>query len=171
LSLDAIPLEPSSYREATTGPNAAKWKEAMQEEVTSLLKNNVWELVPLPRGRTPISCKWVYKIKTNPDQLDRTLQGKIGCQGFLTEARNRLHGNVRPCGEVQEYLTLRLLFAKAAQENLDFLQLDIKTSIPVWGSQGGDVYGSAGRILTRRESFVSTQEDTVRFETSPQGVE
>ena len=35
----------------------------MTDESMALLNNNTWSLVPLPPGRTPISCKWVFKVK------------------------------------------------------------------------------------------------------------
>src|ERR1044072_2435960 len=36
---------------------------AMQEEMESLKKNETWDLVPLPKGKRAIGCKWVYKKK------------------------------------------------------------------------------------------------------------
>ena len=41
------------------------WKEAMVDEITSLHKNEAWDLVELPAGRKPIVNKWVFKKKTN----------------------------------------------------------------------------------------------------------
>ena len=36
---------------------------AMEEEMQSLHKNQIWELVELPKGKRAIWCKWVYKKK------------------------------------------------------------------------------------------------------------
>ena len=36
---------------------------AMEEEMQSLHKNKIWELVELPKGKRAIGCKWVYKKK------------------------------------------------------------------------------------------------------------
>ncbi|RZB76459.1 Retrovirus-related Pol polyprotein from transposon RE1 [Glycine soja] len=44
-----------------------KWKDAMDEEMVALLKNNTWELVPKPHNRQPIGCKWVFRVKHNSD--------------------------------------------------------------------------------------------------------
>ena len=33
----------------------------------SILKNNTWELVELPKGKQTIGCKWLYKPKINAD--------------------------------------------------------------------------------------------------------
>lgn len=35
----------------------------MKEEIEALETNLTWSLVPFPSGKTPIGCKWVYKIK------------------------------------------------------------------------------------------------------------
>ncbi|KAL0456749.1 UNVERIFIED_CONTAM: hypothetical protein Slati_1014100 [Sesamum latifolium] len=42
--------EPATYEEAVTSPNANEWITAMKEEMSSMAKNNVWELVDLPTG-------------------------------------------------------------------------------------------------------------------------
>ena len=52
--------EPSSYEEEAT---QQVWREAMVEEYASIMKNDVWEVVPRPDGKSVISSKWLYKIK------------------------------------------------------------------------------------------------------------
>ncbi|KAK8680060.1 hypothetical protein V6N13_109015 [Hibiscus sabdariffa] len=39
------------------------WIKAMEEEIQALESNNTWAVVSLPQGKSPIGCKWVYKIK------------------------------------------------------------------------------------------------------------
>ncbi|KAL0419093.1 UNVERIFIED_CONTAM: hypothetical protein Sradi_1322800, partial [Sesamum radiatum] len=46
--------------------NSNLWHNAMKEEITSMDKNQVWELTKLPEGAKPVGCKWVYKTKRNP---------------------------------------------------------------------------------------------------------
>jgi hypothetical protein len=31
----------------------------MNDEYCSLMVNNTWDFVPLPKGRKPVRCKWV----------------------------------------------------------------------------------------------------------------
>ncbi|KAL0386674.1 UNVERIFIED_CONTAM: Retrovirus-related Pol polyprotein from transposon TNT 1-94 [Sesamum latifolium] len=59
--------EPATYEEAVTSPNANEWITAMKEEMSSMAKNNVWELVDLPAGRKTIGSKWVLKVKRKAD--------------------------------------------------------------------------------------------------------
>ncbi|GKE87798.1 ribonuclease H-like domain, reverse transcriptase, RNA-dependent DNA polymerase, partial [Tanacetum coccineum] len=52
--------EPRNYNEAKLNP---KWLKAMKTELESIIKNNTWKLVPLPKGVVPIGVKWLFKIK------------------------------------------------------------------------------------------------------------
>jgi hypothetical protein len=35
----------------------------MNEEYNSLMENDTWDLVPFPKVRKLVTCKWVYKTK------------------------------------------------------------------------------------------------------------
>jgi hypothetical protein len=35
----------------------------MVEEYTSIMKNDVWDIVPIPEGKLVVSFRWLYKIK------------------------------------------------------------------------------------------------------------
>ena len=58
-------VEPSSYRETN---HCSEWKESMEQEYESILKNNTWELVELPEGKQTIGCKWLYKPNINAEE-------------------------------------------------------------------------------------------------------
>ncbi|KAH9293226.1 hypothetical protein KI387_041571, partial [Taxus chinensis] len=65
--------EPENVREALSQP---QWKEAMDTEYDSLMKNQTWELVDLPIGKKPIGCKWVFKTKY---KVDRSIDKHKAC--------------------------------------------------------------------------------------------
>ncbi|KAK4384007.1 hypothetical protein Sango_2739000 [Sesamum angolense] len=54
--------EPATYEEAVTSLNANEWITAMKEEMSSMAKNSVWELVDLPTGCKTIGNKWFLKV-------------------------------------------------------------------------------------------------------------
>lgn len=58
---------PKSLNEAMTSRDVAFWKEAIGDEMNSLLSNQTWTLVDLPHGSKPIGCKWVLRRKYNTD--------------------------------------------------------------------------------------------------------
>nr|GEU62943.1 retrovirus-related Pol polyprotein from transposon TNT 1-94 [Tanacetum cinerariifolium] len=55
--------EPTNYLEAISSPECDKWVVAMEDEVESLHKNEMWELMKLPKEKHVISCKWLFKVK------------------------------------------------------------------------------------------------------------
>jgi transposase InsO family protein len=55
-----INSEPSTFDETA---KHKVWKDAMVEKYESVLKNDVWEVVPRPKGKSIVTFKWIYKIK------------------------------------------------------------------------------------------------------------
>ena len=54
----------------------------MNEEYRSLLSNDTWDLVPLPKGRKLVRCRWIYKTKFVPDgKVDRH-KARLAAKGF-----------------------------------------------------------------------------------------
>eukprot|EP00253_Pinus_taeda_P021620 PITA_21620 len=49
--------EPLCYQEAVEGYKSEKWKEAMKDEMMTLVKNGTWDLVELPKDRKIVGCK------------------------------------------------------------------------------------------------------------------
>ena len=44
-----------------------EWKDAMIKEYHSIMKSDVWDVVPIPEGMSVVTSKWIYKIKHNVD--------------------------------------------------------------------------------------------------------
>ncbi|XP_071694480.1 uncharacterized protein [Rutidosis leptorrhynchoides] len=66
--------ETTCYEEAKDSPN---WREAMQEEIDALEKNETWELVKKPKACKPVTCKWVYRLKKNSDGTINRFKARI----------------------------------------------------------------------------------------------
>jgi hypothetical protein len=60
LMCDLLENEPTYFEEAIL---KKKWADAITEEYQSILKNDVWEIVPRPKNKDVVSSKWLYKIK------------------------------------------------------------------------------------------------------------
>ncbi|GKC67885.1 uncharacterized mitochondrial protein-like protein [Tanacetum coccineum] len=58
--------------------------EAMQKELQALETNHTWELVLLPPGKTPIGCKWVYRIKFHADGTVESFQQSYANTSLFT---------------------------------------------------------------------------------------
>ncbi|XP_035837195.1 secreted RxLR effector protein 161-like [Helianthus annuus] len=47
--------------------DVAFWKEAINDEMDSIMQNNTWKLSDLPLGFKPLGCKWIFKKKMKVD--------------------------------------------------------------------------------------------------------
>jgi hypothetical protein len=56
--------EPASYRDDILHP---EWQYTMAEEIAALERIGTWDLMLCPPRVRPITCKWVYKLKTRYD--------------------------------------------------------------------------------------------------------
>ena len=55
--------EPQNFKEAITGPEAHLWKEAVNNEIESIMQNHTWELVDLPPGSKPLGINGYSREK------------------------------------------------------------------------------------------------------------
>lgn len=49
---------PRTIQEALDSP---QWKQAIQEKMRALEKNQAWEVVQKPRNKVPTGCRWVSR--------------------------------------------------------------------------------------------------------------
>ena len=40
-----------------------EWKDTMIEDYHSIMKNDVWDVVPTPERKFVMTSKWIFKIK------------------------------------------------------------------------------------------------------------
>ena len=54
----------------------------MAEEYSSIMRNDVWEIVPRPEGKTVVGSRWVYKIKQGADGSVEKCKARFVAKGF-----------------------------------------------------------------------------------------
>jgi hypothetical protein len=117
--------EPQTVEEALNGEDAKKWEIAMQEQYDFLLVNNTWSLVPLPKGRKPISCKWVFKIKHGVDGEVERYKARLVARGFTQTFGVNYNETFAP---VAKFVSIHCILALVAIEDMEIHQMDVKTA-------------------------------------------
>jgi hypothetical protein len=54
----------------------------MTEEYQSIMKNDVWDIVPRPKGKSVVSSKWIYKIEHATDGSVEKCKARFVARGF-----------------------------------------------------------------------------------------
>ncbi|KAM1048568.1 hypothetical protein ACFX14_027616 [Malus domestica] len=115
--------EPETYEEARAHNDSDKWMKAMESEMDSLLKNNTYELVELPKGRKALKNKWVFKLK-NDDNMTR-YKARLVVKGFGQKKGVDFDEIFSP---VVKMTSIRVILGMAASMDLELEQLDVKTA-------------------------------------------
>ncbi|GJT86972.1 zinc finger, CCHC-type containing protein, partial [Tanacetum coccineum] len=116
----SIEEDPRTYNEAMQSRDAAFWKEAIDDEVASIMKNNTWVLSDLPPG-----CKWIFKRKMKVDGTIDKFKARLVIQGFRQKEEIDYFDTYAPVARIT---TIRLLLALIAIHNLVIHQMDVKTT-------------------------------------------
>jgi hypothetical protein len=79
LMCNLLDEEPTCFEEAI---QKKEWADAMTEEYQSIMKNDVWEIVPRPKGKDVVSSKWLFKIKHAVDGSIEKYKARFVARGF-----------------------------------------------------------------------------------------
>ena len=81
--------------------------------------------MPLPTGKKPIGCKWVYKVKHNSDGSVRRYKARLVAKGFAQTHGIDYDEMFAPVAEVA---TVRIVIAVAAAKGWYLHQMDVKNA-------------------------------------------
>ncbi|CAI7788714.1 unnamed protein product [Closterium sp. NIES-53] len=102
-----------------------KGKEAMDEEMRSLIEQGTWELVPRALGVNVMKNRWILNTKFRPDGIVERENVRLVVKGFTQVAGVDYEETYALVGS---YVTARMLLAIAAALDLDLMQLDVKNT-------------------------------------------
>ncbi|KAK3022503.1 hypothetical protein RJ639_046780 [Escallonia herrerae] len=118
--------EPVTYKEAIKSTELAQWTVQMNEDMESLYKNQMWELVKPSVGQKIIGCKWVYKKKEGILELeDAKYKARLVVKDFTQKEGIDYNEIFSP---VVKHTSIRMLLAVVALYNLELEQIDVKTT-------------------------------------------
>nr|GEV00914.1 putative zinc finger, CCHC-type [Tanacetum cinerariifolium] len=128
--------DPESFEDAITCDQSAHWREAMEDELNSISKNNVCELAELPKGAKPVGCKWVYKTKLDPNGNVKRYKACLVAKGYTQKEGVDYKETFSP---VSRKDSLRIVVALVAHFDLELHQMDVKMAF-LNGDLHEDVY-------------------------------
>jgi hypothetical protein len=128
--------EPCSYQEALQSDEWERWQEAILSEYNSLLENETWELVELPKGRKTIQCRWIFKRKYDESGNLIKYKARLVAKGYSQQHGIDYNETFAP---VVKFSSLRTLLALAAKHNLEIEQMDFVTAF-LNGDLKEDIY-------------------------------
>ena len=109
---DDVPI-PQSFRDAISGEQSGKWKNAMKIEYSALKQNKTWSLVDLPNGKKAIGSKWVFNLKKDKMGNIERFKARLVAKGCSQEFGVNYSETFSP---VVRSSTIRMMFALAAEK-------------------------------------------------------
>jgi hypothetical protein len=77
-----LSYQPMYFEEAV---KEEKWVDAKNETIEAIERNNTWDLVDLPTGKTNIGVKWMYKTKLNEKGKVEKKNEILATKGFAQQ--------------------------------------------------------------------------------------
>ena len=139
--------EPRSARTALKDNN---WCTAMKSEMSSLYRNDTWELVPRPVNKNIVGSRWVFKVKPKPDGTVDRYKARLVAQGF-SQVQGLDYSEV--FSPVVRYAGFRSLLAFANVNDLEVHQMDVTTAF-LHGELDHEIY------MEQPEGFVDEANPT-----------
>jgi hypothetical protein len=130
-------IDPKSVQECRLRNDWPKWKEAIQSEINSLNKREVFgPVVRTPTGIKPIGYKWVFVRKMNQQNEVVRYKARLVAQGFSQKPGIDYDETYSP---VMDTITFRYLLSMAAHEKLEMRLMDVVTAY-LYGSLDSDIF-------------------------------
>ena len=100
--------DPQSHSKVAGNP---LWEAPMDEEYSTLMENNTWDLVPLPKGRKLVRCQGIYRKKIDVDGDIIKYKYQLVAKGY-----SQVHGigYTETFAPVAKMDSIRLVFAIVA---------------------------------------------------------
>ncbi|CAN0905823.1 Retrovirus-related Pol polyprotein from transposon TNT 1-94, partial [Linum grandiflorum] len=116
--------EPANYQEVLSHSEKDQWFDAMKEEMSSLKKNETYELVKLPKGKKVLKNRWIFKNKKDGEKIVRR-KARLVVKGCNQKKGIDFDEIFSP---VVKMTSIRTVLGFAASLDLELEQLDVKTA-------------------------------------------
>lgn len=131
----AVEFEPANYDEAIKSEESKYWLEAINKEKQAHNERGTWTVSDLPKGRKPVSAKWLFKIKRNCDG-HKTYKARLVARGFSQLPGIDYYSTYAP---VASLILVRLILAIAIVKKMAIYSFDVTTAF-LYGDLNETIY-------------------------------
>jgi hypothetical protein len=131
ITSDGTPVTFKDIKDIPVVKDRHLWVDACLEELKSLQKRNVYELVDLPEGRKAIKNRWVFNVKS-----DGRKRARLVAKGFSQIEGIDFDELFSP---VVRYETTQLILGVAALEDFKIESVDVKAAY-LYGKLDEEIY-------------------------------
>lgn len=137
--------------------------------MASVEKNKTWTLVDLPKGRSAIGLKWIYKVKREPDGRISKYKARIVAKGYI-QKRGIDYEEV--FASVARIETVRVILALAWSNEWRVHHLDVKPAflngrleeeVYVMQPEGFEKKGREGKVYKLSKALYGFKKSTQSF--------
>jgi hypothetical protein len=114
--------EPQTFAQAV---DHQFWREAMVEEYDSIVRNDVWDVVPRPVGKSVVTSRWLYKTKIAADGSVEKHKARFVARGFSQIEGVDYDETFAPVGR---YTSIRTIITITTEMGWCIHQMDVKTA-------------------------------------------
>lgn len=119
-----VAFVPRCYEEAVHSEDCREWKEAMDAEMSSLVENNVFDVVEKPCDKNVIGGRWVYATKSDQDGNVK-YKARFVAKGYSQKEDVDYFETFSPTAHLT---SVRMLMQKCVDEDMVVHQMDVKTA-------------------------------------------
>lgn len=58
------------------------WRQAIFDELTTLMRHGTWKLISPPTNCNPVGCKWIFHVKRKSDESVDRFKVRLVAKGF-----------------------------------------------------------------------------------------
>lgn len=119
--VENIPI-PRNFNEARSSDKWETWKDAMENELASLNKHNVWDVCERPKGVKIVKSKWVFSTERSETNKVK-YKARLVAAGYNQIKNQDYAESYSPVVSIEAW---RTIIAIAAKKNLNLRFFNVK---------------------------------------------
>lgn len=116
---ELVDTKPCSFEEVV---KQLVWVDAMLKEYDSIIRNDVWEVIPRPKNKSSVGLRWIYMVKHAADGNIEKHKSKFVSKGF---SQVEWIDYEETFAQIARYSSIKSILALSAQMGWKIHQMDV----------------------------------------------